>query len=128
MAVSEHWNTHNFLTLTYSGVVGGEDLRWVTTYLGAESRLDDMRYLLSDWREAYRSTINIDDVEAFAVHIAAIAKSNARVAHASVMYPRDESRQSLFALYDLLLKDCPWKVASFIDKQKAENWLDTIRI
>jgi hypothetical protein len=128
MAVNVNWNTNNYLTLTFSDDISGKDLRQVIAYLGGDHRLDYMRYLLCDWRPVSSTLLTIEDVENFAAHISAIAKSHARVAQASIMQSKEESRQSLFSLYGFLLQECPWQVALFNDELEVKAWFDSISV
>lgn len=122
MGVINNWEA-NGLYIQYIGHVSGAEMLAAALEVSGDPRFDDIRYVLSDWRQATETSITPDHIRELVAYVNAMAKSNPKIKNATVMYD-DEERKAKVALYGVLAEDSPWQIDFFDTIEEARAWIN----
>ncbi|MCW8875728.1 MAG: hypothetical protein OQK51_01610 [Kangiellaceae bacterium] len=89
--------------------------------VAADTRFENIRYVIGDWSEIKEATITADHVRELAAYILALSKTYPRVKNASVV-ANYESGVARASLYDLLADGSSWETETFATCEEAIAW------
>jgi len=108
----------------YTGVVSGVELIEASLDMYADSRFDDIHYLIADFSQVDGFEITMEEVEKLAHFNTAAAKTNGNVKTALVL--TDDHAKGLVSIYDIVAQanNSPWENKVFATVEHARRWLD----
>lgn len=121
MALESTW-TGTGLIQKYVGDITGAELLQESLAVAEDPRFDALRYVITDWSESRDSSVSEEDVLKLAAYIKAMAKTNGRIRHATVLH-RADNAQALTSLYVMLASESPWQIAMFHSLAEAQAWV-----
>ncbi len=121
MAIEDIWESRDVLLTVYSGVVTGQELVESALKKSGDSRFDDLKFILADWRSVKKVDISPEDVKHLVACLRSIAQLCPNAKNASVVNLNDAG-VSLTAWYKFLAEDLAWKIEIFHDIEEARNW------
>jgi len=125
MTIKHTWVSDELLHTQYIGHVTGEDMLNAAHEVGADPRMEHIRYVIGDWLQVGEAEITADHVRELAAYIFALSKSYPRVKNASLV-ANYESGVARATLYDVLSEDSPWEMATFGKYEDAIAWFGLI--
>ena len=126
MTVKHNWVSEELLHTCYSDKVSGQEMIEAAHEIGADPRMDKIRYVIGDWTNIKEADITADHVRELAAYIFALSKSYPRVKNASVV-ANYESGVARATLYDVLADQSPWETATFATYEEAVAWFKTFQ-
>lgn len=123
MPYSSNWE-HNGVYRRYSGMVSGVELIEASLDMYADSRFDEINYLIADFSQVDGFNISMEEVEKLAHFNTAAAKTNGNIKTALVI--NDESAKSLVSIYDIVTEanNSPWENKVFSSIDEARHWAE----
>lgn len=126
MAIVHKLITNELLHTRYIGHVTGEELLQAAYEIGANSRMEHIRFVIGDWSEIEQADVSAEHVRELAAYIIALSKSYPRVKNATIV-ANYESGEARAALYGLLTAETVWETATLSTFQEAMDWFDSFK-
>ena len=121
--VQDFWLTPQLLHINYCGVVTGEEVNQATLQKSGDARFDDLKYIISDWRQADQINIDLKDIDELIAYLKSIAQQCPNVMAASLTKP-DKTGNALAAYYIMLGDVLPWKFEIVNSLEDAYKWFN----
>ena len=123
MTVEYCWEPEG-IYIRFSGSITGVGILAAALDASGDPRFDDISYALVDLFDARSSTVNAEDMKQMAAYVSAMSLTNPRIKNAIVMFPDNEERSALAALYQMLTDNLPWEIKLFETLDAAREWTD----
>ena len=124
MPVFNDWPCNKLLHARYVGEVSGDEIEQGVMQLGGDARLDTLRYVFADWREASNTQqLLVDSMRRVAVFLGAVALSRPGVKVALLININNPHSREAAAQFELDAQSGPWAVKCFEQVEQVYSWL-----
>ena len=119
--IQDYWVTQELLVTRYQGDVTGEALIDSSLAKSGDARLDNIQFIVGDWRDTRAISLTPDDVEALVACLSPISRICPEAKACTIVKP-DSTGNALAAYYRMLCDELSWDVEVVHSMEEAYEW------